>query len=57
VTVLELHLEHSVRQRLRHDGVHHDRLLFLVAVVAVGFAYFFGPAWTASLSFGLSQDA
>jgi hypothetical protein len=42
---------------LRHDGVHHDRLLFLVAVVAVGFAYFFGPAWTASLSFGLSQDA
>src|SRR6266481_5632886 len=34
VAVLELHLEHRVRQSLRDGGVHDDRLLFLVTVVA-----------------------
>src|SRR2546430_16835162 len=32
VAVLELHLEHRIRQSLRDGGVHDDRLLFLVAV-------------------------
>src|SRR5712691_11194283 len=32
VAVLELHLEHRVRESLRDGGVHDDRLLFLIAV-------------------------
>src|SRR6266550_5423104 len=36
VAVLELYLEHRVRQSLRDGGVHDDGLLFLVAVGGCG---------------------
>src|ERR1700688_1312242 len=54
VAVLELDLEHGVRQGLRHDGVHDDRCFFLVAIVAIRLASLRGSR-AAPWTFGLSQ--
>src|SRR6266513_2544240 len=54
VPALHLDLEHRVRERLRHDRVHDDRLLFLIAVVAVRLACFLWPPRRAP-SFVLAQ--
>src|SRR4029077_9649114 len=56
VPVLELDLEHRVRQRLGDDGVHHDRRLFLVAIVAIRLADL-RRSRTSTWTFGFSQDA
>src|ERR1035437_8614788 len=56
VPVLELDLEHRVRQSLGDDGVHHARPLLLIAVVAIRFAHF-RRSRTSTRTFRLPQDS
>src|SRR3979409_2167935 len=56
VAILELDFEHGVRQRLRDDGVHDYRRLFVVAFFA-GFAHLFLAARTPALVFCFPQDS
>src|SRR4029077_9556044 len=56
VPVFELHLEHRVRQRLRDDGVHHDRRLLLVSIVTIRLAHLWRSR-TSTWTFRFPQDS
>src|SRR3981081_2877044 len=55
VAVLELDLEHGVRQRLRNDGVHDHRRLFVVPILGRSLPHLFRAAWTPALVFCFPQ--
>ena len=54
--VLELDLEHRVRQSLRDDGVHDDRRLFLISIVAIRLAHLWRSR-ASTRAFRFPQDA